>query len=169
MNTQASEKMDLNKFLSFRMGQENYGLGILEIKEIIEYEDVTEVPMMPDFVRGAINLRGHTVAVIDLAVRMGKDPQQVSKRTCVVIVEVVTNNVRMDIGVMVEAVNEVLDITPDQIDPAPSFGGAVETDFIHGMGKVDGRFLILLNLDRILSLRDMQVISEIGGTKAENA
>lgn len=153
--------VELYKFLSFRMGQENFGLGILAIKEIIEYRDITDVPMMPGFVRGAINLRGHVVAVIDLAVRMGRPPQNISRRTCVVIVEVEMNQVRMEIGLMVEAVNEVLDILPSNIDPAPSFGGAVETDFIHGMGKIGDRFLILLNIEKILSLNDLQALSDL--------
>ncbi|MDH5728431.1 MAG: chemotaxis protein CheW [Gammaproteobacteria bacterium] len=152
---------DLHKFLSFRMGDENFGIGILAIREIIEYGGMTPVPMMPDFIKGAINLRGHVVSVMDLAVRLGRKAQQVGKRTCIVIVEVEVQGVKMEVGLMVEAVNEVLDIAPHEIDPAPSFGGTVRTDFLHGMGKIGDEFLILLDINNVLTLKDVELLDEI--------
>ena len=154
---------ELHKFLSFRLGNENFGIGILNIKEIIEYGNITSVPMMPDFVRGAINLRGHVVPVMDLAIRLGRQSDDVGKRTCIVIVEVESNNVTMDVGIMVDAVNEVLDIAPRDIDPAPSFGGSVRTDFLRGMGKIGEKFIILLEVDNVISLEDIKALEAAAG------
>ena len=158
-----SDDTELHKFLSFRLGSENFGIGILNIKEIIEYGNITAVPMMPEFVRGAINLRGHVVPVMDLAVRLGRRSDDVGKRTCIVIVEVESNNVRMDVGIMVDAVNEVLDIAPRDIDPAPSFGGTVRTDFLRGMGKIGDKFIILLEVDNVISLEDIKALEVAAG------
>lgn len=158
--TVAKVEDELHKFLSFKLGEENFGIAILNIKEIIEYGGLIAVPMMPEFVRGAINLRGHVVPVMDLAVRLGKSPHEVSKRTCIVIVEVYSNQVKMDVGIIVDAVNEVIDIKPAEIDPAPSFGGSIRTDFLRGMGKVGEKFLVLLNVDRVISLEDIKTMQQ---------
>jgi purine-binding chemotaxis protein CheW len=158
-----SMETELHKFLSFRLSGENFGIGILNIKEIIEYGDITTVPMMPDFVKGAINLRGHVVPVMDLAIRLGRQSDEVSKRTCIVIVEVESNGVTMDVGIMVDAVNEVLDIDPREIDPAPSFGGTVRTDFLRGMGKIGDKFIILLDIDNVISLEDIKALEAAAG------
>ena len=162
INNQNLSEEDLHKFLSFRMGEENFGIGILNIKEIIEYGNITAVPMMPAFVVGAINLRGHIVPVMDLAVRLGRQSDDVSKRTCIVIVEVESNDVRMDVGIRVDAVNEVLDIYPRDIDPAPSFGGSVRTDFLKGMGKIGEKFIVLLDIDHVISLADIEALESVG-------
>lgn len=154
---------ELHKFLSFRLSGENFGIGILNIKEIIEYGNITEVPMMPDFVKGAINLRGHVVPVMDLAVRLGRQSDEISKRTCIVIVEVVSNGVTMDIGIVVDAVNEVIDIDPREIDPAPSFGGTVRTDFLRGMGKIGEKFIVLLEIDNVITLEDIKALESAAG------
>lgn len=157
---------ELHKFLSFRMGQENFGIGILCIKEIMEFGEVTPVPMMPQFIRGAINLRGHAVPVIDLSVRLGRGALEISRRTCIVVVEIAANGQTMDVGVTVDAVNEVLDIHPADIDAAPSLGGTVRTDFIRGMGKVHEKFIILLDIDRVLSMKDMDILGSVGANNA---
>src|SRR5690242_2576673 len=122
------------QFLTFMQGGEMFAMGILGIKEIIEYSTLTEVPMMPASVRGVINLRGAVVPVVDLGVRFGRKPGAVTKRTCIVIVEVLLKDTRQDVGVVVDAVNEVLEIAPEEIEPAPTFGTRIRTDFIEGMG-----------------------------------
>ncbi len=142
------------QFLTFQLGGDLFAIGILTIKEIIEYGELTSVPMMPGAVRGVINLRGAVVPVIDLQARFGKSPVVAGKRTCIVIVEVQALDERQVIGVIVDAVNEVVDIPPEDIEPPPSFGARIRTDFIQGMGKVRGRFVILLELERVLSLED---------------
>jgi purine-binding chemotaxis protein CheW len=148
------------QFLTFMLGGEMYAMGILAIKEIIEYSSLTEVPMMPASVRGVINLRGSVVPVVDLAVRFGRAPGAVTKRTCIVIVEISLNDARQDVGVVVDAVNEVLEIAPEDIEPPPTFGTRIRTDFIHGMGKVNSRFVILLDANQVLSLDELADIAE---------
>jgi purine-binding chemotaxis protein CheW len=157
-----SKIVETHKFLSFRLGDENFGFPILNIKEIIEYGGLTAIPMMPDFIRGAINLRSHIVPIMDLAVRLGRKTNDVSRRTCIVIVELMINGVRMDVGIMVDAVNEVIDIDPSAIDPAPTFGGNLRAEFLLGMGKVGDRFLILLNVDKIITLDDAKALQSAG-------
>lgn len=158
------------QYLTFMLGGETFAIGILSIKEIIEYGQLTEVPRMPEFIRGVINLRGAVVPVIDLGARFGKKPANVSRRTCVVIIEVEFEGEQQVVGVMVDAVNEVLDILPDQIEPAPSFGAHIRADFIQGMGKVEGKFVIILNVNHVLSLDEMSALAGgISGTGTEVA
>jgi len=155
-------QQELQQYLTFMLGGETFAIGILSIKEIIEYGQLTEVPRMPEFIRGVINLRGAVVPVIDLGARFGKQPASVSRRTCVVIIEVQFEGEQQVVGVMVDAVNEVLDIPADQIEPAPTFGANIRADFIQGMGKVEGKFVILLNVDHVLSLDEMSTLAGIG-------
>ncbi|WP_288639165.1 chemotaxis protein CheW [Comamonas kerstersii] len=142
------------------LGNDAYAIGILSIKEIIEYTTMTEVPLMPACVRGVINLRGAVVPVMDLQARFGQTPSPVTKRTCIVIVEVLGPEGQQVMGVVVDAVNEVLDIDASDIEPPPAFGTRIRTDFISGMGKVRGKFVILLNVNRVLDLDDLQAMSE---------
>ena len=142
------------------LGNDAYAIGILSIKEIIEYITMTEVPLMPACVRGVNNLRGAVVPVMDLQVRFGQTPSPVTKRTCIVIVEVLGPEGQQVMGVVVDAVNEVLDIDASDIEPPPAFGTRIRTDFISGMGKVRGKFVILLNVNRVLDLDDLQAMSE---------
>ena len=153
----------IQQYLTFMLGGEMFAMGILTVKEIIEYANLTEVPMMPACVRGVINLRGAVVPVADLAVRFGRNAAAVTKRTCIVIVEVTLNGERQDVGVVVDAVNEVLDIAASDIEPPPSFGARLRTDFIQGMGKVNNKFVILLNVDHVLALDELAEISEVAG------
>jgi purine-binding chemotaxis protein CheW len=143
--------VQVRQYLTFTLGSEVFAIGILAIKEIIEYSSLTTVPMMPTYVRGVINLRGAVVPVLDLSVRFGKAPSPVTKKTCIVIIEVSTAGERQDVGVVVDAVDSVLDIPPDQIEPPPAFGARIGTDFIEGMGKVNGRFVILLEVNSVLA------------------
>lgn len=152
------------QYLTFVLGGEVYALGILNIKEIIDYGNLTEVPMMPAFVRGVINLRGSVVPVVDLLARFGKGSTQIAKRTGIVIVETAADGddgSQQDIGIIVDAVNEVVDISQQEIEPPPSFGAGIRPDFINGMAKRDGHFVILLNVSRVLSVEDMANLSQI--------
>lgn len=159
---QPGAEAQIDQYLTFMLGGETFAIGILCIKEIIEYSTLTEVPMMPASVRGVINLRGAGVPVIDLAVRFGRGPAPVTKRTCIVIVEVTMNGERQDVGVVVDAVNEVLEIRTADIEPPPSFGARIRTDFIRGMGKVNQKFVILLDVDHVLALDEL-ADSELDG------
>jgi purine-binding chemotaxis protein CheW len=148
------------QFLTFMLGGEMFAMGILAIKEIIEYSTLTEVPMMPASVRGVINLRGSVVPVVDLSVRFGRTPGAVTKRTCIVIVEVTLNDTRQDVGVVVDAVNEVLEIPQEDIEPPPTFGTRIRTDFIQGMGKINNRFVILLEVNQVLTLDELAELAD---------
>lgn len=149
-----------SQYLTFLLGGEAYALGILSIKEIIEYTHMTEVPLMPACIRGVINLRGAVVPVMDLQVRFGQATSAVSKRTCIVIVELPGSEGPHTMGVVVDAVSEVLEIAPQDIEPPPAFGTHIRTDFISGIGKVRGRFVILLDVQRVLDLDELQTLSE---------
>jgi purine-binding chemotaxis protein CheW len=130
-----------------------FAIAILNIKEIIEYGNLTEVPMVPSFIRGVINLRGSVVPVVDLSVRFGRKRTEVSRRTCIVIIEVQSSDeAKQDIGVMVDSVSEVLEIPRSEIEPPPAFGAKIRVDFMHGMGKVAGKFVIILDADKVLSV-----------------
>jgi purine-binding chemotaxis protein CheW len=145
-----------------------FAVGILNVKEIIEYGNLTEIPMMPAFIRGVINLRGSVVPVIDLSARFGGRPTELGRRTCIVIVEVQDDEARHDIGIMVDAVSEVLDIPGSEIEPPPSFGARIRADFIFGMGKVAGKFVIILNIDRVLSVEEIAQLTGTGGATSES-
>jgi len=145
-------------YLAFRLADEVYAIDILRIREILEYRVPTGVPMMPPSVRGVINLRGAVVPVIDLAVRFGGGATGVGKRSCIVIVEATHAGTTQILGLMVDGVNAVMDIGADRIEPPPAFGTAVSSDFIAGMARVDGRFVVILDMARVLSIDDMAVI-----------
>jgi purine-binding chemotaxis protein CheW len=153
--------LEPEQYLTFMLAQEQFAIGILAIREIIEYHGVTEVPMMPPCVRGVINLRGAVVPVIDLPARFGRASSEATKRTCVVIVEAdAGGGERQVMGLVVDAVNEVLDIAPADIEPPPAFGARIRSDFIQGVGKVRGKFVLLLDVDRALSIDEIAGIGE---------
>lgn len=149
------------QYLTFVLGAEMFAVGILNVKEIIEYGNVTDIPMMPAFIRGVINLRGAVVPVIDLAARFGGKVSPVGKKTCIVILELRNGDLAHDIGVVVDAVSEVLEIAADEIEPPPSFGARIRADFIAGMGKVAGRFVVLLDIGRVLSVDEIALLADI--------
>jgi purine-binding chemotaxis protein CheW len=157
---------DQQQYLTFMLDGETYAMGILAIKEIIEYGNLTEVPRMPSFIRGVINLRGAVVPVIDLSARFGKPATKVTRRTCIVILEITTDDETQDVGVMVDAVNAVLEIPPQEIEPPPSFGAHIRADFISGMGKVNGKFVILLNVQHVLSVDEISMLAGVADPEA---
>ena len=156
-----------SQYLTFSLGGEMFAVGILNVKEIIEYGNLTEIPMMPAFIRGVINLRGSVVPVIDLSSRFGGKSTELSRRTCIVIVEVADEETRHDIGIMVDAVSEVLDIPGSEIEPPPTFGARIRADFIFGMGKVNGKFVIILNINKELSVEEIAQLTGTDGNAAE--
>lgn len=155
----AERRHDQNQYLTFVLGRETFALGILSIKEILEYSAPTEIPMMPAFIRGVVNLRGAAVPVVDLCARFGRPSAAVTKKTCIVIVETRVGDESHVIGVVVDAVNEVLEIPGSEIEPAPSFGASIRADFIEGMGKVRGKFVIILDADRVLCVEEMEMLT----------
>ena len=153
---------EAHQYLTFALTGEMFAVGILNVKEIIEYGTLTEIPMMPSFIRGVINLRGAVVPVIDLAARFGGKTTDIQRRTCIVIVEMRHVDTKQELGIMVDAVSEVLEIPGREIEPAPAFGAKIRADFILGMGKVAGKFVIILNAERVLSIEEMTQLADIG-------
>lgn len=145
--------------LSFRVRQAAYALPIDLVREIIEYDEVTAVPMMPAFIHGVINLRGNVVPVLDLAARFGFTLTHPDKRTCIVIIELTLEDHRQHIGLVVDAVDAVLDIDPRHVVPPPPFGSGIRTDFIAGMARREQAFTIILNIAQVLSLDDIRQLS----------
>jgi purine-binding chemotaxis protein CheW len=150
-----------SQFLTFMLGEDRYAVGILHIKEIIEYGSLATVPMMPDCVRGVINLRGAVVPVMDLSARFGRGQSVIGKRSCIVIVEA-GGEEKQVLGMLVDAVNAVVEIGGEDIEPAPSFGTRIRPDFIAGMGKYNGRFVILLDIERVLSSEEIVDMARAG-------
>lgn len=159
-STQAEAAEGVDQFLTFLLGKEVFAMDIRTVREIIQYGPMTTVPLMPDFVRGVINLRGAVVPVIDLHARFGRPPAQVGKKTCIVIFDAVREGERVELGLLVDAVSEVIEIAPEQVEPAPSFGASVRRDFIRGMGKVGTRFVIILDPDKAFDVNDMAQLCE---------
>lgn len=157
-----SQEQEEQQYLTFMLSGETYAISILSIKEIIQYGSLTEVPRMPDFIRGVINLRGAVVPVIDLSARFGKPPTPVGRRNCIIIIEAALGSETQNVGVMVDAVNAVLEIPANEIEPAPTFGTNIRADFIAGMGKINGKFVIILNIQYVLSMDDMASLAAVG-------
>ena len=150
------------QFLSFMLGQDMFAMGILAVREILEYAGVTPVPQMPSCISGVINLRGTAVPVLDLACRLEREPVAVGKRTCIIVVEVDgdgNTGGAFVIGILVDAVNAVLDIPPSEVEPAPSLGAQVRAEMLQGIGKVNGRFVLLLDVRRVASVGDLAAIA----------
>jgi purine-binding chemotaxis protein CheW len=146
------------QYLTFFLANELFAVGILAIKEIIQFDQLTTVPLMPNYIRGVINLRGAVVPVIDLYARFGRGTATVGKRTGIVIIEVAHESESHIIGIMVDAVSEVIEIARDQIEPPPSFGSSVRTDFIEGMGKINDQFVIILDVARSFSAEELATL-----------
>ncbi|CAN5319319.1 chemotaxis protein CheW [soil metagenome] len=149
-----------SQFLTFWLGDEIFGMDIRTVTEIIQCGPMATVPLMPDFVRGVINLRGAVVPVIDLNARFGRAAASIGKKSCIVIFDAVRSGERSALGLLVDSVSEVIRIAASDIEPPPDFGTAVRRDFIRGMGKVDKRFVIILEPDRALDVQEMAELCE---------
>jgi purine-binding chemotaxis protein CheW len=150
----------IKQYLTFRIGNENYGLELSQTREIIEYAGITEVPLMPNFLRGVINLRGEVVPVIDLAVRLGRKSIEVQKRTCIIVVELLNNEQNHVLGLLADSVSEVIELNDENIEDAPSFGAKIRADFIQGIAKRDDEFVVLLDANNALSIRELAHLVE---------
>ena len=160
---EAHQATERHQYLSFTLSGNDYAVGILQVKEILQYETVTPVPSVPASLRGVINLRGAVVPVIDLSVKFGLPPTGVTKRTCIVIVEAALEGERTVLGFVADAVREVLELGPQEVEPPPSFGTQVRAEHLLGMGKVGKGFVLLLDLDRVVSAADAEVLARLPG------
>jgi purine-binding chemotaxis protein CheW len=148
------------QYLTFSLGDEVFAMDIRCVREIIQHGNMTIVPLMPAFVRGVINLRGSVVPVIDLQSRFGRPRAQVGKKTCIIIFDATVEDEKLELGLLVDAVSEVIDIAQSHIEPAPQFGTTIRRDFIHGMGKVGGDFIVILAPERALDINEMAALAQ---------
>ncbi len=160
--TQAEVGQKGGKYLTFGLAEETYGLEILKVREIMGLMDITAVPRTPDFVKGVINLRGKVIPVVDLRLKFGMVEAEHTEKTCIIVVQVGT----VEMGILVDKVSEVLNIVGGEIEDTPSFGVSVNTDFILGMGKTNGKVTILLDISKVLSQEE---VSELATAKGETA
>jgi purine-binding chemotaxis protein CheW len=152
------------QYLTFALADEEYAIGVLRVKEIIKHEAITRVPGTPPWVRGVVNLRGGAVPVVDLAVKFGLTERIVTPRTCIVVVETTLNGEEAIIGLMADSVSQVLDIPAAQVQTAPAFGTKVRVEYLKGMGMVGTKFVLMLDVDRVLSTDEL-----IAATSSETA
>lgn len=146
------------QYLSFTLGEDLYAIGILHVKEIIEYMDITPVPMTQPFIKGVFNLRGNVLPVIDLACRLELPSADVGKRTCIITVELQNggeDEETVDIGIIVDSVNDVLSFENQELATAPAFGSHIRSEFIDSIAKLKGRFIVVLNVNKVLDLKEL--------------
>lgn len=161
--TQTSESLMglAGKYLTFRLGEEDYGLEILKVQEIIGMQEITSIPRTPEFLKGVINLRGKVIPVVDLRLKFGMAEAEVSRKTCIIVVQVGQETGNVIMGIVVDEVSEVLEISGGEIEPAPSFGARLDTNFILGMAKIEKAVKILLDLEKILSQDELAAVTRI--------
>jgi purine-binding chemotaxis protein CheW len=163
-NTASTEKNNISqrlagKYLTFRLAEEEYGLEILKVQEIIQMQAVTKVPRTPSYVRGVINLRGKVIPVVDLRTKFGLADTKDTEKTCIIVVQIAHVDSKVTTGIIIDEVKEVLDIKQENIEETPSFGSSVKTEFILGMGKIGASVKILLDIDKVMSIQDLTSIT----------
>jgi purine-binding chemotaxis protein CheW len=144
-----------DSYLTFWIGDEEYAINVLQVREIIEYGDVTRVPSTAPWIRGVVNLRGSVLPAIDLAVKFGLPPSPVTRRTCIVVTEVAATPRATVLGVIADSVSQVIDLGPDDIEPPPPFGTPVRVEFLLGLGRSGDKFILVLDTDRVLSADEL--------------
>lgn len=159
---QVDKADEVTQYLTFSVANERLGMSIDAVKEIIETPLVTRVPMTPDYIRGVINLRGNVVPVIDLGARLGRGRIELTKRSCIVLVEVRVGEDGHVLGMLVDEVKNILEIPREDIKPPPEFGSEIRTDFIEAMGRVDDVFVIILSVDHVLSIQELAALRTLG-------
>jgi len=166
MAEKAAASATNGKHLTFRLGAEEYGLEILKVQEIIGIMPITAVPRTPKFVRGVINLRGRVIPVVDLRTRFEVAAAEDTERTCIVVVQVHGKSGPAVMGVVVDEVSEVIDIAEGQIEETPEFGTDIDTEFVRGIGKIEGKVVMLLDIDKVLTGTEVATIERIAKKKA---
>jgi purine-binding chemotaxis protein CheW len=152
--------------LSFFLAGEEYALGILQVKEIIEYDTVTRIPSAPAWIRGVINLRGSVLPVIDLAVKFGMPPCTVTRRSCIVVVELSFQGERLVMGMLADSIGQVLEFTPEDVEAPPAFGTSMSAEYLVGMGRSGKKFVLLLDIAKVLSGQELLATTAARGVAA---
>ncbi len=160
--------IDTCQYLTFRLGDEDFALEINTVREVLDLINITKIPRTPEYMKGVINLRGNVVPIIDLRLNLGMTPAERTVDTCIIIVEVELEGDTLQIGALADSVQEVIDIDPEQIEPAPKIGVNLNTDFIKGMGKRDENFIIILDINKVLSVEELTALKAASSRSADN-
>jgi len=163
------EMSGANQYLTFTLGEENFALEISKVREVLDYTTITRVPRMPDFLRGVINLRGNVVPVIDLRLKLGMNATEKNLDTCIVIAEIMIDGELTQVGALADSVKEVISLEAARISPPPRLGTKLKSKFIRGMGKLDEGFLIILDIDKVLSEDELAVVKDSGSADIPEA
>lgn len=162
-----SKTMETSQFLTFMLGDETFALDISKVREVLDFTKITIVPRTPAFMRGVINLRGSVVPVVDLRLKFGMTKTEKMVNTCIIIAEVTVDNERTILGALADSVQEVLDLRPEQIEPAPKIGTKLKTEFISGMGKHNNKFIIILDINKVFSTEEIAMVEAGRSSLAE--
>jgi purine-binding chemotaxis protein CheW len=153
---------ETTQYLTFKLDEEIFALDISKVKEVLDYTEITKIPQTPEFMKGVINLRGGVVPVVDMRLKFGLPEMSRTVNTCIIIVEVTIGGETTVLGALVDSVQEVMDLEPGQIEPAPRIGTRLKTEFIRGMGKRDNRFLMILDIDKVFSADELAMVESAG-------
>jgi purine-binding chemotaxis protein CheW len=160
---------ETTQYLTYKLGEEIFALDISKVREVLDYTPITKVPRTPEFMRGVINLRGSVVPVVDLRLKLGMTKTEKTVNTCIIITEVTVDSETTVLGALADSVQEVVDLDPEHIEPAPKIGTKLRTEFITGMGKQNDRFIIILDIDRVFSSEDLALVRSDRIQNAEDA
>lgn len=161
-----SKITEVRQYLTYKLEGEIFALDVGKVREILDYTNITRVPQTPEFMKGVINLRGSVVPVVDMRLKFGIAPQEKTVDTCIIVVEISIDNETTILGALVDSVQEVFELEPSQIEPAPRIGTKLRTDFILGMGKRDDQFVIILDIDKVFSCEDLEAVQNMTGAAA---
>lgn len=160
---------ETTQYLTFRLDEEVFALDISKVREVLDYTNITKVPRTPDFMRGVINLRGNVVPVVDMRLKFGMTRTEQTVNTCIIIVEISIEGETTVLGALTDAVQEVIELGPEQIEPAPKIGTRLNTEFIKGMGKRGDNFIIILDIDRVFSADELSLVQDAGSASTPTA
>lgn len=169
IDTSTIDSEQQGQYLTFLVAKDKLAIAISDVNEIIEISNITHVPMTPDYIRGVINLRDNVVPVIDLSSRLNDNLSELTKHSCIILVEIKTDDEIKNIGLLVDQVDEILEIPEQNIQAAPEFGTEIKTDFIQAMGRVGDEFIILLDINRVLSVKALASLSNIASSTTDNS
>ena len=160
---------NINSYLTFKLGEEEFAAHVSKVLSIMEMVKITQVPKSPDYMQGVINLRGQVLPVVDTRIKFGMTPTEFTANTCIVVMEVEVNGEYLQVGTLVDSVQEVLEITQDQIQPPPSIGAKYKSEFISGMAKIDEKFIMMLDMDKVFSAEELMNVqaSTVEGQQQE--
>ncbi len=156
---------ETKQYLTFKLNDEIFGVDVAQVREILDYVKITKVPQTPEFMCGVINLRGSVVPVVDMNMKFGMVKTERTVNTCIVVVEVILNEEKTILGALVDSVQEVFEIEPQNIEPAPKIGTKLKTEFIKGMGKREDKFIIILDIDKVFSSEELELVQNAGSYK----